>query len=97
MEVKYCNLNATQKKVSAENSQEHKEVFNSKVAFTEVVKKDKLTFIKFADQFSECTSKTFMEKLKNKFGIVVDLFMKKGKDFEALPAKVADVFPEKAS
>jgi hypothetical protein len=38
-----------------------------------------------------------MEKLKNKFTVLTDLFMKKGKDFEALPAKVADIFPEKAS
>lgn len=53
--------------------------------------------MKYADEFSQCTSKNFMEKLKNKFSILNDLFMKKGKDFQTLPAKVADIFPEKAS
>lgn len=38
-----------------------------------------------------------MEKIKNKFLILQDLFLKKNKDFEALPTKVAEVFPEKAS
>lgn len=97
MEVKYCNLNATTQKLQQDSPQDLQAVFNSKVAFTEAVKKDKLTFIKFADQFTECTSKAFMEKLKNKFTLLHDLFMKKGKDFDALPAKVAEVFPEKAS
>jgi hypothetical protein len=62
-----------------EPNTDFKLVFNSKVAFTEVIKKDKMSFIKFSDNFSECTSKTFMEKLKNKFSILIDLFMKKGK------------------
>ncbi len=74
-----------------------KAVFNVKYAFNDIIKKDKQIFMKFADEFSECTSKTFMEKLKNKFTILNDLFMKKGKDFDVLPAKVADIFPEKAS
>lgn len=38
-----------------------------------------------------------MEKIKNKFVILVDLFLKKNKEFETLPTKVAEVFPEKAS
>ena len=38
-----------------------------------------------------------MEKLKNRFGILCDLFMKKNKEFESMPTKVAEIFPEKAS
>jgi hypothetical protein len=38
-----------------------------------------------------------MEKIKNKFGILCDLFLKKNKDFENLLTKVAEIFPEKAS
>lgn len=38
-----------------------------------------------------------MQKIKNKFAILIDLFMKKNKEFEVLPTKVAEVFPEKAS
>jgi hypothetical protein len=30
-----------------------------------------------------------MEKLRNKFNILCDLFMKKNKEFEVLPARVA--------
>jgi hypothetical protein len=97
MEVRYCSLPATAKKISYDQAPELKNVFNSRVAFTEIIKKDRTIFLKFADEFSECTSKNFMEKLRNKFNILCDLFMKKNKEFEALPVKVADVFPEKAS
>lgn len=34
MEVRYCNLNATNKKIQQDPSADHKAVFNSKVAFT---------------------------------------------------------------
>ena len=34
MEVRYCNLNATSKKVTHENGHEFTSVFNSRVAFT---------------------------------------------------------------
>lgn len=38
-----------------------------------------------------------MERLKGKFVILGDLFTKKNKEFEGLPVKVAEIFPEKAS
>ena len=47
MEVKYCNLSVTLKKIENENS-DIKENFNSRVAFTEIIKKDRSIFIKFA-------------------------------------------------
>lgn len=49
MEVRYCNLAATSKKVTHENGHEFKSVFNSRVAFTEIIKKDRAMFLKFAD------------------------------------------------
>lgn len=49
MEVRYCNLNATTKKIQQDPSADLKAVFNSKVAFTEMIKKDKQIFMKFAD------------------------------------------------
>lgn len=52
MEVAYCNLTATTKKIQQENNSDLKSVFNSKVSFVELLKKDRLTFIKFADEFS---------------------------------------------
>lgn len=98
MEINYCNYPVSLDKIQKENNNsDMKTVFNSKVAFTEAVKRDKMCFLKFADNYGECTSKAFMEKIKNKFVVLVDLFMKKNKEFEALPAKVAEVFPEKAS
>lgn len=79
MEVKYCNYPITLKKIQQEINNDLKGVFNSKVAFTEAIKRDRMCFLKFADNFSECTSKAFMEKIKNKFVILIDLFMKKNK------------------
>jgi len=56
-------------------------MFNSKLNFTEAIKRDRMNFMKFADNFGECTSKNFMDKIKTKFTIVVDIFMKKNKEF----------------
>lgn len=79
MEVRYCNYPVTLKKMQQEVSNDLKSVFNSKVQFTDAIKRDKMCFLKFADNYGECTSKAFMEKIKNKFVILVDLFMKKNK------------------
>lgn len=79
MEVKYCNYPVTLKKIQQEVGNDLKSVFNSKVQFTDAIKRDKMCFLKFADSYGECTSKAFMEKIKNKFVILVDLFMKKNK------------------
>ena len=49
MEVNYCNLQATSKKIHPDNSHELKAVFNSRVAFTEIIKKDRTMFLKYAD------------------------------------------------
>lgn len=49
MEVRYCNLTATTKKVQQDPSADLKAVFNSKVTFIEMIKKDKQVFMKFAD------------------------------------------------
>lgn len=80
MEINYCNYPVSFERIQKEsNVNDMKAVFNSKVAFTEAVKRDKMCFLKFADNYGECTSKAFMEKIKNKFVVLVDLFMKKGK------------------
>lgn len=49
MEVRYCNLTATNKKMQQDATSDHKTVFNSKVSFTERIKKDKQIFMKYAD------------------------------------------------
>jgi hypothetical protein len=49
MEVRYCNLPATSKKIQQDPNADLKGVFNSRVAFTEMIKKDKQVFMKFAD------------------------------------------------
>lgn len=58
-----------------------KEVFNSKVAFSEAVKKDKHVFLKFIESFADSTSKGFVTKLTNKFIVLSDLFLKKKGEF----------------
>ncbi len=52
MEVKYCNYPITLKKIQQESNNDLKGVFNSKVAFTEAIKRDRMCFLKFADNFS---------------------------------------------
>lgn len=51
MEIKYCNYPVTLKKIQQEISNDLRSVFNSKVAFTEAIKKDKMCFLKFADSY----------------------------------------------
>lgn len=52
MEVRYCNYPSTIKKIQQEMTGDTKNIFNSKVAFTEAIKKDRMSFMKFADNFS---------------------------------------------
>ena len=52
MEVRYCNLPVTTKKLQKDSTTDLRNVFNSRVAFTEIIKKDRTTFLKFADEFS---------------------------------------------
>lgn len=51
MEIKYCNYPLTLRKIQQEINNDLRSVFNSKVAFTEAIKKDKMTFLKFADSY----------------------------------------------
>ena len=54
-------------------------------------------FLKFAESFSESTSKTFMTKQTSKLMLLGELFMKKKADFENLMSKVNELFPDEAS
>ena len=52
MEVRYCNYPATLKKIQIEmNNTDIKTIFNSKLNFTEAIKRDRMSFMKFADNF----------------------------------------------
>ncbi len=81
----------------ASDPESYRDVFNSKSAFAEAIKKDKHIFLKFIETFSESTSKNQITKLTNKFMVMSDLFSKKKGEFEQLLNKVAELFPEKAS
>lgn len=74
-----------------------KKVFQSRIQFSDAIKKDKHIFLKCVESFSECTSKTFVNKLTNKFVVLSELFTRKKHEYEALLIKVAEVFPEQAS
>lgn len=66
----------TRKKLESDPDS-YKDVFNSKIAFAEAIKKDKYIFLKFLETFSESTSKAQTTKLTNKFVLISDLFSKK--------------------
>ena len=52
MEVRYCNYASTLKKMQVENNNgDIRNVFNSKLNFTEAIKRDRMNFMKFADNF----------------------------------------------
>lgn len=52
MEIRYCNYPATLKKMQIEmNNTDLKTIFNSKLNFTEAIKRDRMSFMKFADNF----------------------------------------------
>lgn len=80
--LKYCSEPFTQKKLGEGNGQlDPKKIFKSKSSISEAIKKDKNVFLKFAESFSESTSKTFMTKQTTKFMLLSELFMKKKGDF----------------
>ena len=93
---RYCSEAYTQKKLAEAGQNDPKKIFKSKVGISEAIKKDKNTYLKFAESFSESTSKTFMTKQTNKFLLLGELLMKKKGEFELLLNKVAEAFPDSA-
>ncbi len=79
-EIKFISEPYTRKRLE-NDPDSYKDVFNSKSAFAEAIKKDKHIFLKFTETLAESTSKNHITKLTNKFMILSDLFSKKKGEF----------------
>jgi hypothetical protein len=71
----------------------------SKSQFIEAIKKDKQTYLRFSESeaLQDTLSKAFVNKQVNKFVLLGELLSKRKGEFENMPTKVAEVFPEQAA